>query len=238
MKASELYALSQNDICKGMFQCHWCLAPCSPQYKHDDVRFLPFVKSAQLPKNPAGHYCCAGCWRWRMAPVTVNFPGGGYLDRQNRSGHSWFFNRQYAIALQPNCRDWLCERLLSPTEAFVLSITTNGERMPNFIHLMLCNNVINEATAETEFEFTIDLARFTYSVYELEEGLKHGPNGKSAGVRELLRTFEQKKTPMQIMQDSTKPLREVVPPRQAGRPHESSEKQNMKQLKNMKRFLR
>lgn len=235
MRASELYAEVENDRCEGRERCHWCMAPCTTRLKHDDVPFLPFVKSGQLPKLPSSPFTCVGCWHWRKGPVTVNFPGGGYLDRQFRKGHSWLITEKWAYALDLGCSKWLYQCLLkvTPGKPFALSITTNGERVPNLIHLMECNVPQKGDTAETTYRFTIDYAPFTYTVYELEEALKHGPDGKSAGVRELMRIF--KTEPSQ-----SKEQKVVAENRPVGRPPAgtNSEKEKVQEIRKMKRFLR
>lgn len=233
MRASELYARVEREPCQGMHKCHWCLAPCGDRYRHDDVPFLPFIKSSQLPKYPASPWCCPGCWHWRKGPITISFPGGGYIDRQHRKAHSWYIDSEWAYALDVECGNWLVKKLLKPKGPFVLSLVTNGERVPNLIHLMACNELSENTTAETAFHFTIDHADYTYTVYELEEGLKNGPAGKSAGVREILRLFKLEKkepiVPAPVQVQANAPV---------GRPPADDTKHRTNEIKRMKRFLR
>lgn len=229
MLASQLYAISQGGRCEGKESCHWCRGPCTQLWRHDDLPFMHHVKSAQLPRNPAGHFVCSGCWLWRRKSLTVNFLGGGHKDRQETKSHSWLLTTSQSIAINDKSGIEAMARILSPVLPFSLSIVTS-DRVPNLLHLMLVNDQ-KEATAQTPFQFTIDHALYTYTVYELEEGIKNGGDGKSPGVRELLRLYGKKDGPL------TFPPPSVDRP-EVGRPKEESERSKGQRVQKMKRFLR
>jgi hypothetical protein len=66
------------------------------------------------------------------------------------------------------------------------------ENTCNHIHLAKANDLF-EVKADTELQFTVNNIPMSYTIYELEEALLHGPNGKSPGVQALLRIFGQPK---------------------------------------------
>src|SRR5271166_4969243 len=101
MLSSELYASSQQDKCEGQFSCHWCSAPCSTLYIHDDPPLTPFVRVNALARRPASAFVCKGCWLWRRGRITVDFLGGGQRDIQCPQNHSWYITPIGAWALEP-----------------------------------------------------------------------------------------------------------------------------------------
>lgn len=231
MRASELYAISQGSKCDGREKCYWCLGPCTQHWKHDDVPYLPFSKSSQLPKYPGGHYICSGCWHWRRKSLTVNYLGGGQKDRQQPKDHSWIITKTGAYGITPAPSQHVIDYLTNPDLPFCLSIVTN-DKIPNLIHLAEVNQP-QELTAETLLEFTVDHTLFTYSIYELEEGLKYGREGKMPGVQALIKMFAVEKG-----KDEVNPIKEE--PRPVGRPKEmnQSDKQKYQNWKHMKRNIR
>ncbi len=234
MLSSELYARSQGAKCEGSEHCHWCYGPCSQKWTHDDIPFRPFSKSTQLPRFPQGHWVCVGCWLWRRGSLTVNFLGKGYKDKQQNKNHSWLITEGDAWGLSDQSGELLFDKLLRPTGPFSLSITTEAGRVPNLIHLMAVNDM-HGSTAETNFNFTIDFALLNYTVYELEEALKHGPDGKSPGVHELWRLFHKEPIKLSTPEE---PIPVLTEPRGVGRPAVSSEKLKGRELQRMKRPLK
>lgn len=237
MRASELYALSQSSRCEGKEACHWCLGPCTQLWRHDDVTHTPFSKSPQMPRNPAGHYVCSGCWHWRRKRLTVDFLSGGYKDRQEPKDWSWLLTKDKAWGVRVSENEFgdgrkdgqqLFNILLKPPAKFCLSLITT--KVPNLIHLMAVNET-GDVKADTTFKFTLDHALYEYTVYELEEALtgrEDDSQGKSPGVRALVRLFGSRR-------ETGKPLAVADAPVRA---RADSDKAKNHQIQKMKRFLR
>jgi hypothetical protein len=73
--------------------------------------------------------------------------------------------------------------LLNPPLCFCLSILRNEKTNP--LQLAPVNNLC-EVKTDTTLKFLLDGKEFSYSVYELEEGLRSGTNGREPGVRLLI----------------------------------------------------
>ncbi len=187
MRPSELYAKTCNLKCEGSEKCHWCGAACGQFNLHDDVPFLPFVKSTQSPRYPFEKWICNGCYSWRRKSLTVNFLDGSFKDRQCPMTHSWLLTDIETIGLEKGMGKGMYPILLAPPLRFSLSLVTNGKTL-NFIHLCMAND-LPEIKANTELAFTLDNIPLAYTVYELEGGLRYGSEGKMPGVRALIDFF-------------------------------------------------
>lgn len=181
--ASELYALSQGSKCTGKEECHWCCAPCNRSELHDDEPLIPFVKKQSSAKRYSSPYVCKGCWLFRMSRITIFSLSGKLKDRQAPCNHSWLITEDSAKTIQEGEYLSLYPILLNPPLRFVLSLRTSNT--PNPIHLQLVND-LDEIQAETELAYTLNGQPCSYNIYELEEGLKHGAEGKIPGVRTLI----------------------------------------------------
>jgi hypothetical protein len=225
MLASELYARFNGEACEGPEKCHWCLAPCPLRWKHDDVPFQPFVKSAQFPKYPAGKFICRGCWLWRRKNLSVNYFDGEMKDRQSPMLNSWFYSKRECYALK-NGDTSIYRKLLMPPLQFCLSLLT--EKGPNLIHMSVVNDLA-EISADTPLKFTSNNHVLEYSIYELEQAIEHGSNGKMPGVRMLMNYFGQPEITVKRDDKETKPLR--------GRPV-NTDKAKHEEWKKMKRQVK
>ena len=88
---------------------------------------------------------------------------------------------RWCLTLRADCRCWETGKGGS---AFIVpdpAITATE----NMLHVARANNV-PEVLAGTEFVFTLNNAVHSYSPYELEQGLRHGKEGKEPGVRVLI----------------------------------------------------
>lgn len=225
MRASELYAACNGEKCEGQERCHWCLAPCDQKQRHDDVPFLPFVKSAQFPKYPSGPWICRGCWLWRRTSLSIKFLDGTIKDRHAPMSNSWWFDDKEIFGLRKMEGQKAYDLLLKPPLKFCMTILT-GDRVKNFIHLAEANE-FTEIKANTPIVFTLDNIRMEYTVYELEEGLRHGVDGKMPGVRTLIEFFGKVELP---------PLPDN--PRGRGRQHEIMvDRRNLEQKSKMTRVV-
>lgn len=185
LTASEVFARSQGTQCSGPCECHYCAAPCKRVWVHDEPQG-PFVRSLTNALRPANPYVCTGCWLFRRRRTTVWFLDGMYKDGQAGQDHSWWMTAEKSVVLREGrCPD-LKTLLLNPPGTFVLGLKPEGGR-PNLLHLMKANHGQGEVRADREFSFTVDQTVLTYTIYELEQGLKRGPEGLSPGVGALLR---------------------------------------------------
>lgn len=184
LTASMLYALSQGDHCQGPQECHWCCAPCEYSYIADDP-IIPFVKNPNQPKRPGNQFICKGCWLYRRRSITVRYLHGGFKDRQCPLDQSWWITNQEAFAIRDADFATLYKHLLNPPIPFVLSLL-DGITNINHIHQAFCN-CLEELMADTPLLFTINNVKHTYTIYELEQAIQHGPEGKEPGVQALWR---------------------------------------------------
>lgn len=201
LSASQIYAVSQSNTVRGEEEsCHWCGSPCPRKWPHDDPEklWLNWIPASRDPKNPlyrkpstakrpSNAYVCPGCYLYRRQRLTVNFLGGGQKDGQAPKHHSWWVDLTGAWALGKDSAEDACLRLMSPPHQFVLMLRT-GECDENHIHLAEANDH-DEIKADTPLVYTVNNQRMDYTVYELEEAMKHGVEGKSPGVRALFDFF-------------------------------------------------
>jgi hypothetical protein len=196
LRASELFAIAMGTHNQGEDECHWCGSPCRRLWEHGDVQPLPFQRSPSTARRPGNGYECEGCHIYRYRSVTVNFlngrqrqlgrlPVARLLDRQMACWHSWWITEEGAWALQAMDHGKLYRLLLRPPLRFILALKTALFRS-NDIHMASANDH-ESIRADTTLSFTLDHILHTYTVYELEQALRHGPTGKEPGVQVLLR---------------------------------------------------
>lgn len=191
----EMFAISQGIKCEGDLECHWCSAPCTREYLHDDPPPIAFYKSVSTARRVSSHYVCKGCLAFRRNRTTVRFLNGGFKDGQAPMDHSWYFCDTGAWTLCPADTRKLYQTLLNPPLRFVLALLVNGpvssgvllkEGMKNHLQLMIVNDC-KEILGDTLLWYTINGVKHAYTVYELLEGLKSGiSDGKEPGTRTLL----------------------------------------------------
>ena len=125
------------------------------------------------------------------------------MDGQAPKDHSWLIQPSSAKAVHPAGGQELLEILLNPPEQFALMLLTSprvegdGKVMlpfENRLHLGIANDV-PELKANDLVRFTVDNVPHQYTVYELKEALKFGPDGKEPGVRVLFDLFRFPVTP-------------------------------------------
>lgn len=206
--ASELYAASQGDCCQGVDECYWCSAPCGHIYMHNQHRpqpgdrvYKPGVtvlrqgeRVYQYAARPGNGFICKGCWLWRRPRITVTYLDGRFKDIQNPSNHSWFITYDGAWGVDVLCNKHLYEKLLDPPFAFCVALVDKLDEQ-NHIQFAVVNEH-GEVKNNTELFFTIDNVKYSYSVFELEDSLRSGDSqGKSPGVRELIRVLGAYKLP-------------------------------------------
>lgn len=187
-QASELYAMTQGAVLCGPDECHWCGSPCQRLLAHDESPPLPGVRRTGGARRPGNTFVCLGCWLWRRKRITIRFLRGlkgDYKDGQCPLWHSWLVTDAGAWALRPEDRPRLWEVLLKPPLRFVLGLLDEvGET--SCIHLMKVNDV-QEVKADTPLTFTVNNVPYVYTVYELEEAILQGPEGREPGAQALLR---------------------------------------------------
>lgn len=183
MLASELFATAHSARCTGKYECHWCGGACTQDHFHDDLPPVPFQKSRSTAKRPSNPYICTGCWLYRRKRVSVQYLHGSYKDRQSLPDHSWWLTDDNVRVISPIDHHSLYENLLFPPLRFSVSLLR--QEKVNLLQLAEVND-FQEITADTYLKFTLDNRVLTYTIYELEEALKHGPDGKMPGVRALL----------------------------------------------------
>ena len=182
MTATELYAASQSTCCEGKYECHWCAAPCSNAFAHDDPPPIPFKRSCPSPsRRPNNPWICKGCWLFRRKSVTVNYLDGTSLDKQCPLNHSWLITPKGAWAIS---KKQLFSFLIKPDCCFALSLLKNEPL--NLLSLVQVNNhSIIQAT--TPLLFSLDNIQLTYTIYELvETSNRETPGGHEPGVRLLI----------------------------------------------------
>ena len=216
--ASQLFALSQNNKCEGKLECHWCGAPCTDRWPHDNLPNVYFIKPFYA-KRPGNSYICAGCWSFRRKRVTIHFLDGKFKDGQTPKELSWFISEQKAFAVRIENSSELYKQLLNPPKCFVLGLLDNPCKTPNNLHQMLVN-FNQEIKADTILYFTINNIPHNYTIYDLESALSNEMAGKTPGVAALCRLFgpyemekrdkgrpakEEVKTPNRIVKNKTPP---------------------------------
>lgn len=206
MLASELFALSQGGCCRGSFKCYWCAGPCEGQLTHQDhPRVFGEKRDFSAVKNRSSPYICNGCLLWQREKCTVNYLNGGYTDSQTAANHSWFITQQTAWALRPWDYPKLYDYLLNPPHTFCL--TFKEGKQPNLIQLAVVNDN-QQIRADDWLSFTIGGTVFRYSVYELNEALLTGPNGKESGVRLLLELLGPPPEELKMKRQRGRPTKE------------------------------
>lgn len=181
--APEFYALGQGVLCEGDQECHYCAAPCSREYLHDDPPPTPFVRTITSARRPANPYLCRGCWMFRRKRITIEFLAGGYKDGQCPQNHSWWLTGDGAWALRPADYPTLYDRLFKPPLDFCLAFVSEGKTNAIQWAGVNCHKSVQ---ADTPLSFTIDNTVYPFTVYELQEALKLGSEGKEPGVRALV----------------------------------------------------
>lgn len=184
-RAHNLEHLHTNGNGLSPWKCHWCGAPCDNKFPHDDPPPVPFTRSKSTAKFPGESYCCRGCVAWRWPKRTIDFLASGQKDGQQAKNYSWYITDQAAYGLR-NRQDFemLWDRLLQPPKRFVLTLKAFGDGCENLLQLALINDP-GGIIASTPLYFTLSNIEHNYSVYELEEALRNGPNAYGPGIRAL-----------------------------------------------------
>lgn len=187
LTAASLFAISQGSANEGIddVRCHWCGSPATRTFRHNDIPPVPFSRSKSTAKAPFSNFCCVGCWLWQRGSVTVNFLTGDYKDRQQAKNHSWWINEEGAWALRAEDHSHLWQLISCPPLRFTLALLDGG-KTTNLLQLMIANDH-KEILRETQLWFTINGIPHSYSIHELEAGLKGGESGREPGVRALMR---------------------------------------------------
>ena len=211
MNASEFLACSHNTPCSGMFECHWCAAPCNNLQSHDDAPILPFQRVKTTAKRPGNPYACNGCCIYRRKRISIRSLGNWTRDKQCLKDYSWWMTKDEVRVIKlPTEASMLYENLLFPPLQFAMSLLK--EEKESLIQLCAAN-VMQEIKADTPLYFLLDNRLLTYTTYELEEALKHGTEGKMPGVRALvdllgpylpMQKEEEKKKGRPRVEESTK----------------------------------
>ena len=212
MTASELYAMSQGSKCEGPHSCHWCGAPCKPLWRHDDASNIPFQRTTNTAKKPNELYICIGCWMFRRSRITVKFLDGHFLDGKSPIHYSWWITTKGAWAIE-GLADLrlLLDEITGPPTTFALLLLSEPPppskgiptKSTNFIQLAVANN-LTEIKQDTPLQFTLDGVVHYYSVYELEQGINHGHQGRPGGVRVLI---ELMKIEVQEREEQEEPIK-------------------------------
>lgn len=184
--ATSLFARINGLTCEGPEECHWCASPCDRSCPHDDRYPIPFVKTLSSAKRPGNAYVCRACQVYRRPKVTVNYLAGGFKDGQCLLDHSWYMDENGLYALRREDHQALYQKLLSPPHVFALSLIEPHLKSRNALDDCVLNS--NQPVhANTRLWYTLNGVKFDFEVYELGEAVKHGVEGKMAGVRELIR---------------------------------------------------
>ncbi len=196
MLASELFAKAFKQQCEGKWNCHWCGALCDNRTTHNDPPPGPFQRTKSTARYPASAYICKGCWLFRRQRVTLYFLDGTFKDGQAVEKHSFILTEDKLNILQMTDYAPLYQLLLNPPKIFTLALLTPDPIMSgklnvpvgkvNSIQSMFVNEN-EEVKGETIFKFTINNIPHSYSVYELEQGIRQGGTGREPGVQALLR---------------------------------------------------
>lgn len=184
--ASMWFATSYAGVCSGPLPCHYCGAPCSRLWNHDDLDPVPFIKSRNYAKHLGSPYMCHGCMLFKKTRLTVQFMvSGQYKDSQSPARHSWLITPTASYALRPEDKGALYRKLLMPPNQFTLALYGSGGK-GNEVHRMEVNCVSGKVEVGTELKFTLNNQSLSYSPYELEQCLRNGPGGVESGVIALV----------------------------------------------------
>lgn len=186
MTASDLFALALGTRNAGKERCHWCGSACSNLWLHDDPPPIPFHRTKSTAKVPSSRHVCVGCWNFKRKKVTVRFLDETLKDSQAGENHSWWITETGSFGVRAADGPHLYPLLLKPPLWFALALKDgNG---PNLMQLMTANRC-EDVKGDTPLSFTYNGVKHEYTVYELEQALQHGPEGKEPGVQLLLKTF-------------------------------------------------
>ena len=98
--------------------------------------------------------------------------------------HSWLMTDDGAWAIGDGSWPALYAFLLKPQLRFSLSLV--DAREANHLQCAIVNDLC-VIEAGTELLFTINNVKFKYTVYELDQAIRYGEEGKSSGVQELFK---------------------------------------------------
>lgn len=191
LSASDFYARAHGRQNEGKEKCHWCGSACSRQWVHDDVPRQLFIKSKEEPRYPGEPWMCFGCYTFRRKRLTIQFLDGFQQDIQCPMEHSWLIRPGSALAIRRINYGPLYDFLLKPSVPFLLMLSSGP---PVWLHKAVLNAPA-ETTAGTPLHYTLDNRPQAYSVYELEQALRHGTAGKEPGVRLLVELLGPKQLP-------------------------------------------
>jgi len=191
LTASTMYSISQGARAEGPDRCHYCGEPCQRWWLHTDPPLVYGKKRDPLTRCPGNHYICTGCFFFRKPRLTVCYLTGGYKDVQCPMNHSWWITDKDAWGLRKEDYGELYNLLLKPPCRWALLLRTGDPgvvvagSVPTLIHAGRANeNAVVES--QTELYFTLNNVTFSYTIYELEQGIRYGEEGRMAGVRELM----------------------------------------------------
>lgn len=88
---------------------------------------------------------------------------------------------RWCLTLRADCKTWLTGKKGDAYQVPDPTLTASE----NMLHVAEANDV-KEVLAGSEFKFTLNNVVHSYSPYELEQGLRHGKEGKEPGVRVLI----------------------------------------------------
>jgi hypothetical protein len=191
--ASDIYAISQGKHNTGALECHWCASKSDRTWMHDGDPVRMHVKKDPTILRMANLYICSGCWHWRRKRITITFLDGTIKDSQCPMNHSWLITEKKARAIQKKDYSLLKSIILDPPLKFVLtlladSITSGKLNAPTSIENRIQCAKLNDNSAikaDTLIYFTLNNTPHTYTVYEMEQAIKYGSDGKLPGVRAL-----------------------------------------------------
>lgn len=190
LTASELYAMSQGPKCEGQNECHWCGAPCSRRWLHDEPQPVMFMKRPKTTAlRPDSPWICIGCWLFRRTRLTAFFlDGKTYLDRQCPASHSWWITPTEALSIRQSDGKLLFQKLLAPPQQFAL-LLLSGDSATCLIHQGLANVHDKPVEFGARLKFTVNGVPHTVSPMELQTGLKSKEARTEPGVRVLIDLF-------------------------------------------------
>jgi hypothetical protein len=148
-----------------------------------------FIRSPGIAKNPGSPFICSACWLYRRLRVTATTLGKRQIDRQCLMNHSWFLTPEDIHVIHDK-EDFslLYEILLDPPLVFALSFIEKDQGLKNHLQFAIVNEN-TEILANTKLHFSSNNHLLSYTVYELEEGLRGGPEGKLPGVHAIMRAL-------------------------------------------------
>ncbi len=190
MTASELFAIAHSTKVSGEDNCYYCAAPCKRLLLHDQPPPGIGQKRAEPAMRPGSGYLCIGCWLYRRPRVTVHFlrPEGEYCfkDGQCLKNHSWWLDESGVWGIDEQSHPVLWEKLLKPPLRFALALREGAAAPANLLQVSVANDLL-DVRADTKMHFTVNNVAHTYTIYDIEEGMKQGTNGRESGVAVLFR---------------------------------------------------